>query len=179
MPVHWPFSEKRRMNMKERNVWLIASALGIMAVSQIILCFFLYNQDGLESLRYVGWITLAISAVFGWMPIFTLQKKGGVPKRKSYVNTTVLVNSGIYAIVRHPQYLAGIFLSLALILIAQHWLIAVIGVAAMVLYYAGTPQEEKGCIEKFGDDYKRYMQIVPRMNLFAGIMRLLKRRKSE
>jgi len=30
-----------------------------------------------------------------------------------------------------------------------------------------------------GDDYKRYMQKVPRMNFVVGLIRLLKRRKIE
>jgi protein-S-isoprenylcysteine O-methyltransferase Ste14 len=166
--------------MKERKTWFLPSVMTVLMVSQIVLVFFLYNQDGLEALRYVGWAILAVSAVFGWMPIFILRRKGGVPKGKSYVRTTVLVTSGIYAVVRHPQSgLAGILLSLALILIAQHWVIAIIGVAAMVVVYLGTRQEDRYCVEKFGDDYKRYMQSVPAVDLFTGVIRLLRRRRRE
>jgi protein-S-isoprenylcysteine O-methyltransferase Ste14 len=35
-------------------------------------------------------------------------------------------------------------------------------------------REEQMSIEKFGDDYKRYMQKVPRMNLLVGVIRLLR-----
>ncbi len=166
--------------MKERKTWLLPSVMTVLMVSQIVLVFFLYNQAGLEALRYVGWAILAVSAVFGWLPIFILHRKGGVPKGKSYVRTTVLVTSGIYAVVRHPQSgLAGILLSLGLILIAQNWVIAIIGVAAMVVVYLGTRQEDRYCVEKFGDDYKRYMQSVPAVDLFTGIIRLLRRRRRE
>jgi protein-S-isoprenylcysteine O-methyltransferase Ste14 len=166
--------------MKEWKMWFLTSVMTVLMVSQIVLVFFLYNQAGLEALRYVGWAILAVSAVFGWMPIFILRRKGGVPKGKSYVRTTVLVTSGIYAVVRHPQSgLAGILLSLALILIAQNWVIAIIGVAAMVVVYLGTRQEDRYCVEKFGDDYKRYMQSVPAVDLFTGVIRLLRRRRRE
>lgn len=166
--------------MKERKTWLLPSVMTVLMVSQIVLVFFLYNQAGLEALRYVGWAILAASAVFGWLPIFILRRKGGVPKGKSYVRTTVLVTSGIYAVVRHPQSgLAGILLSLGLILIAQNWVIAIIGVAAMVVVYLGTRQEDRYCVEKFGDDYKRYMQSVPAVDLFTGVIRLLRRRRRE
>lgn len=166
--------------MKERKTWFLPSVMTVLMVSQIVLVFFLYNQAGLEALRYVGWAILAVSAVFGWMPIFILRRKGGVPKGKSYVRTTVLVTSGIYAVVRHPQSgLAGMLLSLALILIAQNWVIAIIGVAAMVVVYLGTRQEDRYCVEKFGDDYKRYMQSVPAVDLFTGVIRLLRRRRRE
>jgi len=99
-----------------------------------------------------------------------------VAKGKSYIHTTVLVDSGIYAVVRHPQYLAGILMNLALMLIAQHWLIGIIGVAAMVLNYVDTLRAEQDLIEKFGDDYKRYTQKAPRMNFLLGLIRLLRRK---
>ena len=59
-----------------------------------------------------------------------------------------------------------------MMLIAQHWAIIVIGVAAMAVNYASAPLEEQSCIEKFGDDYKDYMQRVPRMNFLAGLVHL-------
>jgi len=122
---------------------------------------------------------LAVSAVFGWVPIFAFRKKGGVSKGRSYIQTTVLVDSGIYAVVRHPQYLAGILLSLALILITQHWLIAVMGVVAIVLNYLIALKADQELTEKFGDDYRRYMQKVPRVNFLVGLIRLLRCRKGE
>jgi protein-S-isoprenylcysteine O-methyltransferase Ste14 len=148
-----------------------------LIVLQIILSFFLHNQAGLPVLRHVGWLTLTVSAVFGWLPIFAFRKKGGVPRGKSYIQTTVLVDSGVYAVVRHPQFLAGILLSLALILITQHWFIATIGVVAMVLNYFIALKADQQLTEKFGDDYKRYMQKVPRMNFLLGLIRLLRRKR--
>jgi len=38
-------------------------------------------------------------------------------------------------------------------------------------------REEQMSIQKFGDDYKRYMEKVPRMNFIAGVFRLAQRRK--
>jgi len=153
-------------------LWSIWSAL---MIAQIILAFF-FNIPGIQGLRYFGWAVFVLSAVFGWVPIFTLRKKGGVQKGKSYVHTTVLVDSGIYGVVRHPQLLAGVLINLALILITQHWLIAVIGITAMVLNYITAVKADQDLIEKFGDDYKRYMQSVPRLNFLTGVIRLRRRR---
>ena len=158
--VGWPF------------VW---GAWSILIVLQIILSFFLY-KPGLPVLRNIGWITLAVSAVFGWLPILAFRKKGGVSKGKSYIQTTVLVDSGIYALVRHPQYMSGALINLALILITQHGLIATIGVVAVVLNYFITLKADQELIEKFGHDYKHYMQKVPRMNFLVGLIRLVGRR---
>lgn len=165
--------------MRDWKMIISATVLIIAMVSQIILSFFLYNKDGLQVLRYIGWIVWAFSVVFGWLPIFTFRSKGKVPKGKSYIRTTVLVDSGIYAIVRHPQFLAGIMFSLALILIVQHWLITILGIVAIVIFYKDIIEADKSGVEKFGDDYIRYMQRVPRMNFFAGIICLIRYRKSE
>jgi protein-S-isoprenylcysteine O-methyltransferase Ste14 len=149
-----------------------------LAIAQTILSFLLYNPSGLGALRYAGWLTWAVMCLFALVPVVTLRSKGSVPKGRSYVDTTVLVDGGIYAVVRHPQYLSFILLSVFLILLAQHWLITVLGMAAMALVYAGiVPQEDRANIEKFGDDYHSYMQRVPRLNLVVGIVRLLRRRR--
>ena len=37
---------------------------------------------------------------------------------------------------------------------------------------------DKSGIKKFGDDYKRYMERVPRMNFFAGLIQLIKHKNS-
>jgi protein-S-isoprenylcysteine O-methyltransferase Ste14 len=165
--------------MKNKAPIVLATVLTVTTVGQIILSFVLYNRDGSQLLRNAGWAVLCISALFGWLPIYAFRRKGGVPKGKSYVHTTVLVDSGIYAIVRHPQYLAGIMLSLALALIAQHWLVAALGLVAAVTHYVDTFYEEKSCIEKFGDAYGRYMESVPKMNFLTGLFRLIRRRAGQ
>jgi len=38
-------------------------------------------------------------------------------------------------------------------------------------------EEEKRNIEKFGDAYRDYMKRVPRINLIAGIIKQISRRK--
>jgi protein-S-isoprenylcysteine O-methyltransferase Ste14 len=65
----------------------------------------------------------------------------------------------------------------ASILVSQHWLSVVLGVPIIVYVYVMARREEESNIEKFGDDYKRYMQRVPRNNVLVGILRVLRRRK--
>jgi protein-S-isoprenylcysteine O-methyltransferase Ste14 len=159
---------------------IMAIILTLVAVGQIVLAILLYNQDGNTDVINLGWVILWLSAIFGWLPIFTLKKWGDMPKEKSYMLTSVLVDQGIYAVVRHPQYLAGILMSLALPLISQHWAVALFGIVAAAIYYVNTFEEETSAIEKFGDEYRRYMQRVPRVNFLLGIYRLMmKRNKSD
>ena len=104
-----------------------------------------------------------------------LKRWGGVAKRKSYVHTTQVVDRGLYSVVRHPQYLAGILLGVALTLIAQQWIVGALGAAAILIYYVNTYDEEKRAREKFGDDYVRYAEKVPRLNFLRGIVRAVRR----
>jgi len=67
----------------------------------------------------------------------------------------------------------------AVILFSQHWLIVIMGLVGIVCMYLISRQEDQHLVEKFGDTYERYMKSVPAMNIFAGIMRLLQRRKEQ
>jgi protein-S-isoprenylcysteine O-methyltransferase Ste14 len=141
--------------------------------------FVFYNYYKPDFLVYTGWILLVFSVVIIFLAGGEFRKKGGAPKGKSIVHTTVVVDSGIYAVVRHPQYLGFILFALALVLMSQHWLSVFSGVVGSVLFYKDVLREEQMSIEKFGDDYKRYMQKVPRMNLLLGIIRLRRMREDK
>jgi protein-S-isoprenylcysteine O-methyltransferase Ste14 len=129
-------------------------------------------------LEIIAWVVLAFSLVMVLAPMVMFPRWGGVPKGKSWVNTTRLVDTGIYAIVRHPQYAGGIYaIFLTNFLLYPHWLFAVLGVAGAVVTYLGCVEEDKLLVKKFGDDYREYIQRVPRTNFWLGIIRLLRRRK--
>jgi protein-S-isoprenylcysteine O-methyltransferase Ste14 len=158
--------------------FLLSSIAGVLTVAQIVLVFVL-KQPRLKAFEWAGWICWWTGAIFGVLPIITFRRKGGVAKGQSYMKTTVLVDTGIYAIVRHPQGgTAWLLINLAAMLIAQHWSSVVLGLVSLVLVYIDTLKADRYCIEKFGDEYKRYIERVPRVNFVVGIMRLVRRRKS-
>ena len=160
------------MKMFKGKMLISGVVLTITVIGQIVSAFMLYDPQGNAALINMGWGVLMVSAIFGWLPILTFRRKGQVEGR-SYIHTTTLVDSGIYAIVRHPQYVAGALIGLALILITPHWLVALCGLATIVNTYVSTFDEEEGCILKFGDEYREYMQRVPRFNFIAGIVRVI------
>jgi len=146
---------------------------GPLTVVQIALAFLL-RRPGSEALRWAGWIAWCISAIFGWLPIFTLRRKGGVAKGESYVKTTKLVDTGIYAIVRHPQMgTAWLLMCFALMLMAQHWSSVALGLPVIVLVHLDLLNADRRLVGKFGDAYRRYMERVPRVNFVLGTVRLL------
>ncbi len=157
--------------------FLLSSIAGVLTVVQIGLAFFVH-RTGSETLEWAGWICIWTSAIFGWLPIFTFRRKGGVAKGDSYIKTTVLVDTGIYAIVRHPQGgTAWLLINLGVMLIAQHWSSVILGLISMALAYADSFKTDQSCVEKFGDAYVDYMERVPRLNFLKGIMRLIQRRQ--
>lgn len=80
---------------------MISSVLFIL---QIILgLYLLSNVSQIEILAFFGVGLYVFSGlVFGLLPVFEFNKKGGVEKGKSYIYTTKLVDTGIYPVVRHP-----------------------------------------------------------------------------
>lgn len=148
----------------------------ILIVAQYILAFFVLKMPGLKPLQWLGWAIWGLSLVFGFGPIFILRRYGGVADGKSYVHTSKLVDRSLYAIVRHPQYLAGMLFNLALMLLAQHWLIYLLGMISMGLLYIEIRAADQEGLEKFGDEYRLYMQRVPRMNFVLGAARLIRKK---
>jgi protein-S-isoprenylcysteine O-methyltransferase Ste14 len=163
--------------MKTKRDVILAVIFTLAVVGQIALTFIFYNENANTIIINLGWVILWISALFGWLPIFTFKKYGGVPKGKSYIETSILVERGVYAIVRHPQYLAGILIGVSLPLISQHWLVAVLGLIVIVVTYFNTFDEEALNLAKFGEEYRQYMQRVPRLNFLLGIYRLLVKKR--
>jgi len=131
-----------------------------------------------SALFIIGWVVWAFGMVLVMAPIVMFPRRGGVPKGKSFVNTTRLVNTGIYAVVRHPQYTGGIYaIFLTTLLWYPHWLFAVLGIVGTVLLYFSTKAEDKELIGKFGDEYIIYTKRVPGMNVFLGTIRLLRSKR--
>ena len=128
-------------------------------------------------LNILGGIVWVFGMVLVMAPIVMFPRRGGVAKGNTFVKTTRLVDTGIYSILRHPQYTGGIYaIFLTTLLLYPHWIFGLLGVLGTLLIYQGIRVEDKLLIEKFGDDYIAYQQRVPGMNFVVGIIRLLHRR---
>ena len=73
-----------------------------------------------------------------------------------------LVTTGPYRWVRHPFYVSFAVAILANSLVTANWFIFAVGAAAFLLIVVRTRKEEENLIERFGDDYRRYMQTTGR-----------------
>jgi len=152
----------------------------ILFISQIVIGIYLVSGvSQIDVLAYAGVGLYAFSGlVFGGLPVFEFRRKGGVKKGESYIHTTQVVDTGIYSVVRHPQYVTFILWAIAGMLLFQHWVVVLLGVPIFPLTYIDLIKADKDAIEKFGDDYRAYMKRVPRANFLLGIIRrLLRQRK--
>ena len=157
---------------------IIASSLFI---SQIIVGIYLLSDvSQIQIIAYFGAGLYVFSGiVFGWLPVTEFRKKGRVEKGKSYIHTTKLVDTGIYSIIRHPQYITFIMWATAGMLLFQHWFIILLGIPVFPLTYIDLVKADKEAIEKFGEEYRAYMKKVPRANFLLGFLRLIQRRKKK
>ena len=123
-----------------------------------------------NTLTIIGFIIWAFGMVLVVYPFFYFRFKGGVKKGMSYVHTNNIVTTGLYSIIRHVQYTGGVIsIFIATPFIYPHWLFVVLGIPGIYLTYLGTKREDSIMVEKFGEEYKKYMEKVPAMNIFAGL----------
>jgi protein-S-isoprenylcysteine O-methyltransferase Ste14 len=140
------------------------------------LTWFLETPSVLWGVQVVGWVIGAIGLVLIFWPMFVLRRKGKPEEGKDWTQTSVLVDRGIYAVVRHPLYLGWSLMYVAVMAVGQHCLAVVFGFLGMACVYLISRQEDVDLVARFGSAYQEYMQSVPAMNLLAGILRLLRRR---
>ncbi len=161
--------------MSEEPKWTASWIATGLVIAQIILVIVLGGGE-IPWLRYAGFALWALAAVFGWVPVYEFKKRGGVAQGDSYVKTTRLVDTGLYAIVRHPQFVAWPLMSVALALVSQRPLVVVMGAVAFVLACLDFRKVEARNIEKFGEPYLEYMERVPGWNFVAGLWRWMRRK---
>ena len=133
--------------------------------------FLFFNELDLTFLTYIGYVIWVFGLYFAIIPFRSFRKRGGVEKGKSYVHTTKIVDKGVYAIIRHPQYFGGILFTISITLWTQIWPSLILSIIIILLTYQWTYAEDKKLIKKFGEDYKRYKESVPRLNPILGIIK--------
>ena len=155
--------------------------LTLFLIAQIIVGLYLLSDvSQIKILAYLGFGLYIFSGlIFGTLPIIEFRRKGRVKKGKSYIQTTKLVDTGIYSIIRHPQFTTWILWAIAGILLFQHWIVILLGIPIIPLTYIDLLRADKRLIGKFGDDYKQYMQNVPRANFLLGTVRQLQRKRNK
>ena len=162
----------------KRGAWrafLPVTVVTALFLSQIIVGLHLLSTvTQIAVFAYVGVALYVFSGIlFGLWPVLEFRKKGRVRPGHSYIHTTQIVETGVYSIVRHPQYVTFILWAVAGMFLFQHWLILLLGAPIIPLTYVDLLRADNDAIQKFGADYVAYMTRVPRANFLLGLIRRL------
>ncbi len=113
-------------------------------------------HDPFSMLQIISWICLILSAYFGITGFFLLRKIG--KPDTNFENTTVLVKTGLYALIRHPLYSSLVFLGTGIMLKDPGILQVVLGLVNLIALFITARVEEKEMTGRFGDEYSEYMK---------------------
>jgi protein-S-isoprenylcysteine O-methyltransferase Ste14 len=125
----------------------------------------------------VRWVGVVLGVLAGLLLVWTFRNLG-----KNITDTVVtrkehsLVMTGPYRWVRHPFYVSFALAMIANSLVTANWFIFVVGTVAFLLLVLRTKKEEEKLIERFGDDYRQYMETTGRFwpRLFGSSAREMK-----
>jgi protein-S-isoprenylcysteine O-methyltransferase Ste14 len=76
------------------------------------------------------------------------------------------VTQGIYRITRHPQVFSLFILTLGICMATGSWLVLFMLVLSALFNHSRNLEEEKACLERYGESYSNYMKRVRRYFLF-------------
>jgi protein-S-isoprenylcysteine O-methyltransferase Ste14 len=127
-------------------------------------------------LRGAGVLVLLLAGVFVLAPFLALPGYGRTKQGSTYMQTTTVVDQGLYAISRHPQYTGYMLLACGFALLSQHRAASVLAILSVTLFYLQAVREEAYCLARLGEAYARYIQRVPRFNFLFGILRSVQRK---
>ncbi len=119
---------------------------------------------------WLRWLGVGVGITSGALLIWTMRSLGTnitdtVVTRRQHT----LVTTGPYLFVRHPFYVASALAFTANALATANWFIALMGGLAMALLVLRTTTEEAHLVNRFGDDYTRYMKQAGRFLHAFGV----------
>lgn len=122
----------------------------------ILLNYKVWFKDPLSIHQLISWILLIFS-IYPVVAGYILLKRKGKPTR-NFENTSVLVKSGIYGVIRHPLYLSIFLFGTGVVFKDPGKLQILLGVINLIAVWFTARMEESEMIARFGDEYRQYMK---------------------
>ena len=145
----------------------------VLFIANVISCFLYFNSRGLLGAMWIGWAAVVLAIYVGWQGYIALSERGGQREGDSWLQTRAVVDTGLYAVVRHPLYLSLLLGAVAPAFLTQHLVSIAITIALVALVFRDMFREDHDNIYKFGEAYRAYMEEVPRANIVVGLVRRL------
>jgi protein-S-isoprenylcysteine O-methyltransferase Ste14 len=73
-----------------------------------------------------------------------------------------VITTGLYRFTRNPTYIGIILMHIGLGIACTSWLFLLLTVVMMIMFNAVLPSEERYCLYRFGDEYRKYKNHTPR-----------------
>ncbi|MGQ9538068.1 MAG: methyltransferase family protein [Candidatus Bathycorpusculaceae bacterium] len=73
-----------------------------------------------------------------------------------------VITKGLYGASRNPMYIGVILMQISLGIACSSWLYLLLTVVLLILLNANLSAEERYCLYRYGDDYRKYMNRTPR-----------------
>ncbi len=141
------------------GAWVVLQSVLMTAV--IVLGLFCHGQTWppRDSMIFVGAALLTFAAIFGLKGVAALRgNRTPFPKPREQ---SELVQSGIYAQVRHPLYTSVMLAGFGWSICLESWPALIVALVQVPFFQAKARREERWLCEKF-DGYSDYMKRVPR-----------------
>jgi len=121
--------------------------IGLLGENLFYLVFTYFIFPASTAIIVIGVILI----VFGWRRIYKVRHE----------EQDQLVTTGIYAYIRHPQYLGFLLLTLGMLFEWPTIFTLLLWPVLAVVYYRLAKEEDKENEEKFGEEFRKYQQSVP------------------
>ncbi len=150
---------------------------GIFLLLEIFSGEFFKNYKPFVLLQALGFFFLLLAIIFIPIPLILFPRKRRDESHEHFFDVPQVINTGIYGLVRHPQYLGWVFVIIGLFLIRQEPVGVFFGFLGLIFLNYCVKNEENNLIRKFGKEYELYKATVPRWNLILGFFQYFKRNK--
>ena len=153
-----------KLDRRQEGIFLLATLRPFVIAHMLGLVTYMINPawmawSSVALPSWLRWAGVVVGIPGGLLLVVTFRTLG-----KNLTDTVVtraehtLVTRGPYRWVRHPFYLAHALAVVANSLVTANWFLALTGGIAFGLLVLRTRTEEEKLIERFGKDYKKYME---------------------
>ena len=72
------------------------------------------------------------------------------------------VTKGVYRISRNPMYIGDFLTFFSIAIVSLSWIFLLVVIISVINNYIAVISEERECLVKYGDEYREYMNRIPR-----------------
>jgi len=101
---------------------------------------------------YIGFFVFLLGFAFNISALFTLR----------YVSSDKPFTTGPYRYSRHPLYISILLIMFSVVIICLSWIFLILIAIVLIHLFLSVPAEEKFCLEKYGEEYRKYLNKTPR-----------------